>query len=46
MKKTFFLPILEPNLNDAHVETGVLGELLSNVSRRLRTTAVSAFKRF
>jgi hypothetical protein len=40
------LPILKPDLDDAHIEAGVLRELFPDVPRWLRTTIVSTFESF
>lgn len=42
----FFLPILEPDLNDAHVETSVLRQLFSHVPCWLRTGVVCQLEGF
>jgi len=40
------LPILKPDLNDAHIEAGVLRQLLSHVPRRFRTGVVRQLEGF
>lgn len=38
------LPVLEPNLNDPHVQPGILRQLLADVSCWLRRVLVSFFE--
>lgn len=38
-------PVLEPDLDDPHVESGLDAELLAHVTRRLRTLVVGALQR-
>lgn len=45
-RRGMYLPILKPDLYDSHIKPRVLCQLLPNMSRRLWTTAVSAFQRF
>ena len=44
MKK--YVPVLEPDLDDAHVEAGVLAELFSYMSGRFGAVIVGQLERF
>lgn len=45
-RKDWNAPVLEPDLDDSHVEASVLTELFADVARRLGTGVVGRFQCF